>query len=86
MSEYMRNKHKIPDSYSKDLKLTNWFKKNLGMSNLEGVYLQDFMNRGTLTKTGTTVWNNQAILSFPTHSVMMSVSEDLHLDKVVIDG
>jgi hypothetical protein len=80
MSEYFRKLYNIPDEYTRDGKLTLWFQKHLHMQELEGVYLRDVIgNRGTLTKTGCVITNEEALLVFKNNTVLLDISEFLEI-------
>lgn len=74
MSEELRKKFNIPDHYTRDYKLTTWFKKHFGMIDLEGVYMCDDPEtvRGPLTQSGTMIYDD-IVLVFPDRRVEMVV-------------
>lgn len=76
MSEALRKKFKIPDTYTRDGKLTNWFRKHLGMVNLEGVYARDTTFRDTLTKKGTNIYYPSMLLVFPDKCIQIILPDE----------
>lgn len=82
--EYMQGRDiaGVPDEYVGDEHLLNWFKKNLGMTELLGVFVHPTFVRRDLTADELDICSGGYMyLVFPKHNIELIISEWLDANK-----